>query len=226
MLNDFSIEYSDRSDDELLLLACDRDSLTAEAGAALDAELHRRNLTVSDQVKYQDFVKRNEGREVRTRLFRTTSFQTNWNRLRVISNVVLDTLIAVLGSAALESSIPRLVPHSGAQVIWRAWIMSIVIASLLGVLATRYRASKTGVWAWLIPAGVFVFSALLYAFSRSTGFATHFSGYDCATRLEKSDCNEFFIVTVPFIRGVAYSIAALSTLQIIARLKKRKHEAV
>ncbi len=47
MLNDFSTEYSERSDDELLLLASDRASLTTEAAAALDAELRRRNLTES-----------------------------------------------------------------------------------------------------------------------------------------------------------------------------------
>jgi hypothetical protein len=45
MLNDFFTEYSERSDDELLLLASDRASLTTEAATALDAELCRRHLT-------------------------------------------------------------------------------------------------------------------------------------------------------------------------------------
>jgi hypothetical protein len=67
MLNDFSTEYSERSDDELLLLACDRASLTTEAAAALDAELRRRNLTESDQVKDRQFVRRNEQREAKKR---------------------------------------------------------------------------------------------------------------------------------------------------------------
>lgn len=61
----FSAEYSERSDDELLLLASERDSLTGEAATALDAELRRRNLTRSDQVEYQQFVKDNEKREAR-----------------------------------------------------------------------------------------------------------------------------------------------------------------
>ncbi len=63
MSNDFPTEYSERRDDELLLLASDRSALTTEAAAALDAELRRRNLTVSDQAKYRRFVKRNEQRE-------------------------------------------------------------------------------------------------------------------------------------------------------------------
>ena len=45
MLNNFSNEYSERSNDELLALASDRAFLTTEAAAALDAELGRRNLT-------------------------------------------------------------------------------------------------------------------------------------------------------------------------------------
>jgi hypothetical protein len=65
MLNDFSTEYSERTDDELLQLASARGSLTTEAAAALDAELHRRNLTESDQLEHQRFVKRQEQREAR-----------------------------------------------------------------------------------------------------------------------------------------------------------------
>jgi hypothetical protein len=65
MPNDFSAEYSERSDDELLHLASERHSLTAEATAALDAELRRRNLTESDRLEHQRFVKRHEQREAR-----------------------------------------------------------------------------------------------------------------------------------------------------------------
>lgn len=54
---DLTTEYSQRSDDELLQLATQRHSLTTEAVAALDAELHRRNLTDSDRVEHQRFVK-------------------------------------------------------------------------------------------------------------------------------------------------------------------------
>jgi hypothetical protein len=57
MLTDFSTEYSQRIDDELLHLATQRHSLTTEAAAALDAELRRRNLTDSDRVEHQRFVK-------------------------------------------------------------------------------------------------------------------------------------------------------------------------
>ena len=67
MLTDFSTEYSERSDDELLHLASQRHYLTTEAAAALDAELRRRNLTESDRVEHQKFAKRQERREGRSR---------------------------------------------------------------------------------------------------------------------------------------------------------------
>jgi hypothetical protein len=67
MPTDFSTEYSQRSDDELLHLASQRHSLTTEAAAALDTELHRRNLTESDRVEHQKFAKRQERREGRKR---------------------------------------------------------------------------------------------------------------------------------------------------------------
>lgn len=65
MPTDFSVEYSQMSDDELLHLATQRHSLRAEAAATLDAELCRRNLTESDRVEYQKFTKRQEQREGR-----------------------------------------------------------------------------------------------------------------------------------------------------------------
>lgn len=67
MYRDFSTEYSELSDDELLHLASERSSLTDEAVAALDVELRHRHLTQSDQTKYQRHVNRLEHREFRTR---------------------------------------------------------------------------------------------------------------------------------------------------------------
>lgn len=75
MLTDFSIEYSQRSDDELLRLASERNTLTAEARAALDDELRRRNLTEADQREHQRFVKRQERREWRPRRWKIPGFK-------------------------------------------------------------------------------------------------------------------------------------------------------
>ncbi len=74
MLVDFSTEYPQRSDDELLHLASQRHSLTTAAAAALDAELHRRNLSESDRIEHQRFVKRQEQRESESRKQRRRTF--------------------------------------------------------------------------------------------------------------------------------------------------------
>jgi hypothetical protein len=81
---DFSTEYSQRSDDELLHLASQRHSLTTEAAAALDAELHRRNLTESDRIEHQRFVKRQEQPESRKHRRKTLDpfkYQLSWRDL-------------------------------------------------------------------------------------------------------------------------------------------------
>ena len=77
MLTDFAIEYSRRSDGELLHLANTRHSLVPEAAAALDSELLRRNLTESDRIEYQKFVKRQEAHEGR----RQTKLRRRWEGL-------------------------------------------------------------------------------------------------------------------------------------------------
>lgn len=77
MLIDFATEYSSRSDGELLHLASVRHSLVPEAAAALDSELRRRNLTESDRIEQQKFVKRQERREGS----RNTKLRRRWGRL-------------------------------------------------------------------------------------------------------------------------------------------------
>jgi hypothetical protein len=67
MLTDFTTEYSQRRDDELLQLSSERSALTAEAVDALDVELLRRNLTEADQAGYQKFKKQQGRRERRHR---------------------------------------------------------------------------------------------------------------------------------------------------------------
>src|SRR5215469_17754225 len=77
----FSAEYSERSDDELLQLASDRSSLTNEAAAALDDELRRRNLTESNRTEHQQFVRRKERREEmrrRRKIFGRRSDLNKW----------------------------------------------------------------------------------------------------------------------------------------------------
>ena len=94
MLTDFSTEYSQRSDDELLHLASERHSLTTEAAAALDAELRRRNLTESDRVEHQKFAERQERREGRRRRWKVPGLRDRLGWRDILGAFVTMALIS------------------------------------------------------------------------------------------------------------------------------------
>jgi hypothetical protein len=143
MLNDFTAEYSQRSDDELLLLASDRADLTTEAAAALDAELRRRNLRESDKLKFQKFIQRTERREAgkrRKKIFGTRA------RLRSWVDLLLGLLIIVLISFTYQ-----VLPgeyHMRAD--WQEAAEQVMFASVFIVVFGRSLWRKIGFWISLI----------------------------------------------------------------------------
>jgi hypothetical protein len=143
MLNDFSTEYSERSDDELLLLASDRASLTTEAAAALDAELRRRNLTESDQVKHQQFVKRNEQREARRRrrkIFGTPSDPSKW----------VDVFWTLLAIALISFTYLALPSRYHMRPDWQEAAVHVMFASVFIAVVGSSWWRKIGFWMSLV----------------------------------------------------------------------------
>ena len=129
-------------------------------------------------------------------------------KIRTWAVVVVNTLIAVFGTAILESPLARVIhPHTGLGVIWREWIISIVVAGGLGFAAARHWRSGGAKWSWILPS-VFFVSMVLIGLGSGHGTA-RFSGYNCAAELGGPDCWLFFACTVPFVRGIAYSAAAV-----------------
>jgi hypothetical protein len=143
MLNDFSTEYPERSDDELLLLASDRASLTPEAASALDAELRRRNLTESDQVKHQQFVKRNEQREARTRrrkIFGTRSDLSKW----------VDVFWTLLAIALISFTYLALPSRYHMRPDWQEAAAHVMFASVFIAVVGSSWWRKIGFWMSLV----------------------------------------------------------------------------
>lgn len=104
MFAEFQHEYTELSDDELLQLASDRQSLTDEAKSALDAEMRNRDLTSADLAKHQNFVKRSEQRQTRRRnrrLFGTRRGLLAWVRF------VLWNLLVFLAAALIATWLAR-----------------------------------------------------------------------------------------------------------------------
>jgi hypothetical protein len=143
MLSNFSTDYSERSDDELLLLASDRASLTTEAAVTLDAELRRRNLTESDQVKYQQFVKRNEQRDAKKR--RRKIFGTRMDRYSWVE------LFWILLTVALISFTYLALPSRyHMKPDWQEAAVPVMLASVFIAVGGRSWRRKIGFWMSLV----------------------------------------------------------------------------
>ena len=104
MFAEFKHEYAQLSDDELLQLASDRQSLTDDAKASLDAEMRNRDLTSADLAKHQSFVKKSQQRETgrrNKRLFGTRRGLLAWIRFG------LWTLLVFLATALIAIWLAR-----------------------------------------------------------------------------------------------------------------------
>ena len=141
MLTDFSTEYSQRGDDELLHLATQRHSLTTEAVAALDAELRRRNLTESDRVEHQKFQKRQERHEFRGRrrqIFGKRQF--SWREL-------LSAFVAMAVIASVYLALPN---RFHLKPDWEEAAVCVTIASAIVTVGWRSLWRDIAFWMALV----------------------------------------------------------------------------
>jgi hypothetical protein len=193
--------YSSKSDDELIALAGDADALVDEARPVLADELRRRNITVKLSATERSTPRNNS---------RVLKF------LRLVGTFVLNLVIAIFGTAIVESSIwsawSRIGrAHSVSGIEAREWFLSLTIAALLGIFIGK-RWSRTAVWVWTLPVVFFALGALMYrGRPRSSvlvggGFAEHFLAPNCLA--DPHDCRDFFLFTIPAARAAAYSLAA------------------
>lgn len=135
----FSAEYSQLSEDELLLLASDRTSLKGEAATALEAELRRRNLTQADQAKYQQFVKHSERREARRR--RRRILGTGRDRLSLV-----DLFWTLLALALISFTYAALPSRYHLKPDWQESAMYVMFASVPIAIISRDLWRKTRFW--------------------------------------------------------------------------------
>ena len=159
MLTNFSTEYAQRSDDELLELATQRHSLTQEAVTASDAELRRRSLTESDRAEHQKFVKHQERREYRghrRKIFGKRQF--SWREL-------LSGFVALGVIAWAYFSLPkpyRLKPD------WEEAAVCVVIASVFVIVGWRSLWGNITFWIALILSAS-IQLAVVHAWVHRTG---------------------------------------------------------
>jgi hypothetical protein len=127
--------------------------------------------------------------------------------LKTLATVAINTMIAVFGTAVLESPLARIFhPKTGFGVISREWILSLIFAGALGFFIPRSWTNRGARWSWIIPLAWFSLGFLAHmALGRMVG---RLSGYDCAVQLGRPGCRDFFLFTLPLARGLAYSATA------------------
>jgi hypothetical protein len=137
-------------------------------------------------------------------------------RLRFCGAVILHTIVAILGTAILESAIWKAFrAHSLAAILWKEWILSLLCAAFIGFFMWRTWRGSAALWAWMLPGLWFAFMFLLALPASQNpsalvggGLWTQFSGAACDSGPRALGCRNFFVITIPFVRGVAYSAGA------------------
>lgn len=115
--------------------------MTTEAAAALDAELRRRNLTESDRVEHQKFVKRQERREFtgrRRRLFGKRQF--SW----------LELLWAFVAMAVIAGAYVALPKRYHLKPDWEEAAVCVMIASVTVTVGWRSLWRDIAFWVTVI----------------------------------------------------------------------------
>src|SRR5882762_7722609 len=132
--------YLSKSDDELLSLAADPDSLVEQARPILAEELGRRGLTVAPapavvEIQPPDFWSSAAGKFFRS-----------------VGDYLLCFAIAILGSNAILAEINPIVhTHSFSGLVAKTWVSCVMVAVLLGFFVTRYRPTRMALWIWILP---------------------------------------------------------------------------
>jgi len=122
--------------------------------------------------------------------------------LKFCGALLINLLVAVIGTAILDTGVRRLIPtHTVSAIVWKEIILSVVCAAFLGFFVWRTWRSAAAKWVWVLTALWFVFGYVTIAGSANVW--GRFSGFNSGP-----DVRTFFAFTVPLIRAICYSIGA------------------
>lgn len=197
--------YSSKTDDELLALAADQESLLDEARPILGKEIRRRNLVAPLPTEVQSNA---AGLGESTIGSFGRAFGAYW----------LNIAVAVFGTAVFESLLWSQLGHAHSLlgIEGREWLLSVTVPSTLGFVVARRWRSKTALWSWTLPVVLFAIVMLAYEFGQSKsvfadGLLQHFFAPNCLK--DTHECTHFLVFTIPAVRAVTYSMAAWATLR-------------
>jgi hypothetical protein len=205
--------YLSKSDDELLSLAVDPDSLIEEARPILAEELGRRGLIVAPAPAIAENQPPDFWSSAVGKFFRSAG------------DYLLCFAIAILGSNAILGEINPIVhTHSFSGLAAKMWISGVAVAALLGFFVTRYRPTKMAPWIWILPVALLIYRIVLYTTMRTHSIfeesvLQHFVAPNCPESIW--DCRDFSSFTLLAARTLAYSLAAWVSL----RFQRRPNSA-
>src|SRR4051794_36341946 len=149
------------------------------------------------------------------------------NALKFCALLVANFAVALMGPAVLDATIGRVIPaHTLATVLWKVWSLNILFAAVIGFGMWRSWQTKAAIWTWTVPTlwlAIFIFAFVnsgqssVFSPSPTSQVASLFSGRECVYNNSAVGCRYFFVCTVPFIRGVAYSVGAFLSSLIFTR---------
>jgi hypothetical protein len=139
--------------------------------------------------------------------------------LRFCVFLILQFVVALIGTAITEHTLWRVIPaHSISAIVRKEVMLSVLCAASIGFsmrLAWRNDVAK---WVWVLPAMWFGFRIVFSGGSGGTW--QQFSGSGCVNGRHSLGCENFFVFTIPFVRGVSYSLAAWAASLL---LRGRRH---
>src|ERR1700749_4499146 len=132
-------------------------------------------------------------------------FSALLNSLRFFGLLLLNVIVAVIGTAVLEATLGRTIPaHTVVAVFWKEMVVSVTCAALIGFGMWRTWRSEAPKWTWVLPLLWFGFGLIAV---RGRGIWGPLS-VDSVIETNAGQMRTFALITVPVIRAVAYSIGA------------------
>jgi hypothetical protein len=136
--------------------------------------------------------------------------------LKFCGSLVINLVVALLGTAILDTELRRAIPtHTVAAIVWKEIILSIVCAAFIGFFMWRTWRNSAAKRIWVLAALWFVLGYL--AIARSANVWGRLSGFSSEGVLSAPDVRTFFAFTIPLIRAVSYSIGACISAQVYQR---------
>jgi len=140
--------------------------------------------------------------------------------LRFFGLLLLNVVVAVIGTAILEAAISKAIPvRTMVAVYWKEVSISLICATLIGFGVWRTWRSEAAKWTWVLPLLWFGFALLAVAGHGIWGPLS----VDSVIETNTGQMRTFALFTVPLIRAVAYSIGAYIASFIYLRVAESVH---